>query len=157
MTGFSTVANAPRRVVPLGVHVLAGFRIKVYSFAYQEAGARQELVEAALAWAEARLTAGPTRRAHHGVGFLGVNDGNGMCQVFLDLWAEQNELHHYIQVSPKDDPSSLADPPGDYNSVCVWDLAVQCHERAAWVGHVLRNPNGPDLDNYLHDLLDGEV
>ena len=154
---MDTQSNAPRRIVPLGVHALSGFRIKVYGFGFQADGARTELVDAALEWAAQRLAAGPTRRRHHSVGFLGINDGNGMCQVFLDLWAEQNELHHYVQISPKDRPQALTDPPEDYNSVCVWDLAVQCHERNAWVGHVLRNPAGPDIDSYLADALDAEV
>jgi hypothetical protein len=31
------------------------------------------------------------------------------------------------------------------------------HERTAWVRNVLARPEGPDLDAYLGDRLDGEV
>ena len=39
---------------------------------------------------------------------------------------------------------------------CVWELAVQAHERQAWLRYVLVNPHGPDVDAYLgspHRLL----
>jgi hypothetical protein len=157
MSEFNWEANQPRRIVPGPLLSHAGFRIKTYAFAFGLSGARSELVEAAEEWARTLLATSPTKRRHHGVGFLGINDGNGSCQVFLDLWVEQNELHHYIQVAPKEDPSALKDAPDDYNSVCVWDLAVQCHERDAWVRHVLRNSDGPDIDGYLSDSLNAEV
>ncbi|HUA28811.1 MAG TPA: hypothetical protein VMC03_07990 [Streptosporangiaceae bacterium] len=35
---------------------------------------------------------------------------------------------------------------------CVWELAPLCHERAAWIRHVLQ-PGLPDLDSYLADML----
>jgi hypothetical protein len=35
---------------------------------------------------------------------------------------------------------------------CVWELAPFCHERAAWIRHVLA-PEAPDLDGYLADVL----
>ena len=35
---------------------------------------------------------------------------------------------------------------------CVWELAPFCHERFAWIRHVLR-PDEPDLHGYLADSL----
>jgi hypothetical protein len=35
---------------------------------------------------------------------------------------------------------------------CVWELAPFCHERAAWIQHVLA-PEAPDLVGYLADVL----
>ena len=34
------------------------------------------------------------------VGFLGVHDGRTSNFVFLDFWADENELHHHVFVSP---------------------------------------------------------
>lgn len=35
---------------------------------------------------------------------------------------------------------------------CVWELAPLCHERSAWIRHVLQ-PRTPDLEGYLADVL----
>ena len=70
--------------------------------------------------------------------------------MFLDRWANENELLHHYWVSPVDDPTRLVVPDPDHNSVCVWDLAAQAFEREAWVKSVLQNPSGPDIDHYLN-------
>jgi hypothetical protein len=115
------------------------------------------LVEAGKAWAARRLRERPTRQRHYGVGFLGVHDGRGENQVFLDLWVNENELLHAYVVSPPSDPAALREPPEDHNSVCVWDLAVQAFEREAWLGHVLANPAGADVEGYLGERMNGVV
>ena len=56
--------------------------------------------------------------------------------------------------STKDDPAALAHPPKDFNSVCVWDLALQTFERDAWIECVLDNPSGPDRERYLATTRD---
>jgi len=61
----------------------------------------------------------------------------------------ENELLHTVWVSPVDNPMALHEPAADHNSVCVWNLAVQCFEREAWMQTVLANPAGPDLKAYL--------
>ncbi|PYK04148.1 MAG: hypothetical protein DME63_00660, partial [Verrucomicrobia bacterium] len=38
-------------------------------------------------------------------------------------------------------------------SLCVWDLHLQSFERAAWIKHVLREPDAPDFDGYLAERL----
>jgi len=65
------------------------------------------------------MKAGPalaeTYRARriHTLGFLGIHDGRGANQVFLDLWVNENELLHVVWVSTKDDPGALVHPPPD--------------------------------------------
>jgi hypothetical protein len=126
------------------------WRLKVIGIAYGRETPDPELVEAAKRVASQYLRENRTRHATYGVGFLGVHDGRGENQVFLDRWINENELMHVYWVSPKDDPARLVVPDlSDHNSVCVWDLAVQCFERQAWVDCVLNNPSGPDLDLYL--------
>jgi hypothetical protein len=46
------------------------------------------------------LTIAATPSYH--LGFLGVHDGRTSNFVFLDYWAEENELHHHVFVSPAD-------------------------------------------------------
>ena len=125
------------------------WRLKVIGIAYGRETPEPELVTGAKRVASQYLRENRTRHASYGVGFLGVHDGRGENQVFLDRWINENELMHVYWASPKDDPGRLVVPSADHNSVCVWDLAVQCFEREAWVECVLDNSRGPDLDAYL--------
>jgi hypothetical protein len=94
---------------------------------------------------------GPT-----GHGFLGVHDGRGGNFVFVDLWEEENELHHHVVFSTAADPGPLRRATSADPIACVWDLSVIAHECAAWIRHVL-GAEAPDLDAYLEDQLNGEI
>ena len=150
-------ANAPRLIVPHGVLKHGGWRIKVYGFGYPQQGARAGLVSSGEQWAKSFIDTFAPEAEHYSVGFLGLHDGNGYCQLFIDWWAAQNELFQVVKLAKKDDPSQLYDPPPGHNIACIYDQAVQWHEREAWGRHVLRNPAGPDLDAYLEDFLQGSV
>ena len=134
------------------------WRLKVIGIAYGHETPAPGLVEAAKRVAADHLRTHPTRHAHYGVGFLGIHDGRGENQVFLDRWINENELIHTYWVSPKHEPARLIVPDmSDHNSVCVWDLAVQCFEREAWVECVLANPRGPDVEAYLARRIRADV
>ncbi len=133
------------------------WRIKVYGIAYRRSYPDSGLIAAARRKAMWWLKRGVTRHRTHSVGFLGVHDGQGSNQVFLDLWINRNELLHKVYLSSKQRPAALSPAPADYNSVCVWDLYLQGFERRAWLEHVLANPRGPDLDAYMAERLDAEV
>lgn len=143
-----------RSVRCLDVLHVGGFRLKFIAICATGDRLDNRLRDASLRFAESELHVRPTRHEHHGVGFLGVHDGEGENQVFLDLWINRNELRHTVGVSPKGNPSALVRPPEDHNSVCVWDLAVQAFEREAWLRWVLRNPAGPDLEAYMAERID---
>jgi hypothetical protein len=147
----------PRAIRFLELWAVDGWRLKVYGISTGVARPAPELTAAAKRVAEDYLRAKPTRHAHYGVGFLGVHDGHGENQVFLDRWVNENELLHAVWISSKDEPALLRVPGADHNSVCVWDLAVQCRERQAWIKSVLTNPDGPDFDAYLDDRFNGDV
>ncbi len=135
----------------------AGWRLKVYGIRYQGGLPRPELVHAARGVTEAhigRLSAGID---HYSVGFLGIHDGRGANFVFLDFWANENELYHHVFVSPTDKPEQLDYVTPSGLTACVWDLRVLCFERQAWVDAVLNNPEGPDLERYLAYRLSEEV
>lgn len=77
--------------------------------------------------------------------------------VFLSVWADENELRHLVFTSPHERPEQLVEVTGGGFIACVWDLAVLCFERAAWVETVLANPSGPDVGAYLGWWLDAQV
>jgi hypothetical protein len=148
---------SPRPIRCIDRWEIEGLRLKVYSIAYRRPVADDLLVDAARRVVSAQLREHPTRNEHHGVGFVGIHDGRGENQVFLDQWVNQNELLHSSWVSPKDAPAELLRPREDHNSVCVWDLFVQGFERQAWIDCVIGNDEGPDLEAYFARVFDGEA
>jgi len=132
----------------------AGFEIKVYGIAFGRETPQPDLLEAAK-----RLAAYTLRHleaAHHSAGFLGVHEGRERNFVFLDYWARENELHHHLFISSSREPTALvAAGPAD-PTACVWDLRLQAFEREAWVKHVLKKPDAPDLKRYFAARLTEE-
>jgi hypothetical protein len=134
-----------------------GWRLKLYGIAYRSDRPVQALVDAAVAAAQERLPRPAVSDDRYGVGFVGAHDGRGANFVFVDWWANEDELHHHAWLSSKEEPGRLrAIGPDDFTA-CAWDLAVLGHERAAWVRHVLARAQGPDLDAYLADRLSAEI
>ena len=146
-----------RSIRPLDPLAVGSFAIKVYSIALLDEPFSSKFEQASRRVAIERLEAGPTSHRTHGVGFLGIHQGFNENQIFLDLWINQNELHHTVWISPKDNDTAITLPPADFNSVCIWDLAVQAFERKAWLECVLRNPSGPDLERYLSTLMNEDA
>ncbi|BBD09850.1 hypothetical protein [Desulfovibrio ferrophilus] len=133
-----------------------GWRIKVYGIAYGREEPRSELMAAARVLARRAFPRPACEDGRYGVGYLGVHDGRGSNFVFTDWWADENELHHHVFISPSDDPEALEEFTATGVSACIWDMKVMCFERDTWVKKVLRNPDGPDLQAYLETGLEGE-
>jgi hypothetical protein len=136
----------------------AEWRIKVYSITLPGGSVNPELLgaakEAGRRWLRQPLAPG---RRYYGVGFMGVHEGTGANFVFLDWWADDNELYHQVYLSPADDPTHLQYVSPTGLACTVWDLRVLCFERQAWVDTVLANPAGPDLAAYLSRQLNEDV
>jgi hypothetical protein len=147
----------PRPIRFLEIWPESGWRLKVYGLAYQRPLPRPELIEAAKNIAHARLLEIPATLNHYRVGFLGIHDGRGANFVFVDFWANENELHHHVYVSPTDRPGQLEYVTPTGLTACVWDLRVMCFERQAWFEAVLTNAAGPDLEKYLACRLNEDI
>ena len=132
-------------------------RLKVIGITLCGERPHARLVEAAKVVAEQHVRERPTRHSHYGAGFLGLHDGRGENQVFLDLWVNENELLHTVWVSPKGDAAALRRCEEDHKGVCVWDLAVEARERELWISHLLGNARGPDVAAYLAARWDADV
>ena len=147
----------PRPIRFLELWQPAGWQIKLYGIAYGRPAPRGELIEAGKKMAQAILVTMAKKTKHYSVGFLGVHDGRTENFVFVDWWADENELHHHVFISPTDEPAELLDMTATGPMACVWDLRVIGFERDAWLSAVLRNPRGPDLDAYLNQRLNEEA
>jgi hypothetical protein len=135
----------------------AGWRLKVYGIAYRAERPRAQLLETAKRLARERLPQPAVSESRYGVGFLGVHDGRGANFVFIDWWADENELHHHVYSSASDELESLNYSTPTGLSACVWDLRVQSFERDAWLEEVLRNARGASVEGYMARRLNENV
>ncbi|MGH9524812.1 MAG: hypothetical protein ACRD3E_19995 [Terriglobales bacterium] len=135
----------------LGLWEIGGWRMKAYGLHAENTRLLPELVTAARQLA-GEVLPGDAANAY-GVGFVGIHCGRDSNFVFIDWWANQNELHHHVFVSSVEEPLRLARAPEGLSS-CVWDLQLMWFERNVWVDKVLNNSRGPDIEAYLKKVLD---
>lgn len=147
--------NRPIRFLELWQH--GAWRLKVYGIASGRPAPRDKLITAAKAVAGKRLANVAASMQHYFVGFLGIHDGQSANFVFVDWWADENELHHHVYTSPCDEPARLtyATPTGLI--ACVWDLRLMAFERKAWLDTVLKRGSGADLNAYLERRLNEDA
>ncbi len=147
----------PRPIRFLNLWEESGWRMKVYGIAYQRELPRRELTAAAKAVAREYLPQPAIAPNRYGAGFLGIHDGRGANFVFVDWWADENELHHHVFISPAAQPLALRKATPDDSQFCVWDLRVLDFERQAWLETVLTNPAGVNLEEYLARRLNEDA
>jgi hypothetical protein len=147
----------PRPIRCLGVWEVDGWQIKTYGIAYRLASPRAELIAAAQQIARRTLPHPAITDQRYGVGYVGIHDGRGANFVFVDWFADENELHHHVFIGPSDQPARLEVMTRDQPIACVWDMQVMAFERQAWLDTVLINPRGPDLSAYLACQLNVDV
>ncbi len=146
---------ARRSLRPVDVWAMYGWKVKAYSLAFRDERARPELVDAMRKLVAARLPRPAVSDAHHGAAFACAHDGETGEFVFLCWWENENELAHVVWGGAKG--SGLPERGTHQTRSCVWEAAVICHERAAWLRHVLANPSGPDLEAYFADMVSDDV
>jgi hypothetical protein len=99
--------------------------------------------------------AAATRTAAHevvpddAIGFTIAHDANAAGLGLVYWWANENEIHSRLFVSPMDDPGGL-EPVDGTGMACVWELEVIDFERKAWLEDVLK---GGDPERYLERSL----
>jgi hypothetical protein len=148
----------PRRIEFQGWRTAGRWRLKTTVVTVRGAARHfAEEVEAAQTQADALLDGLPADGADAGVASLIVHVGRAGVWLLLDWWQEGDILMHRHFFAPLDNPTRFADVAARHLGPCVWELAVQAHEREAWLRHVLANPRGPDLDAYLQDGLTAEL
>lgn len=145
----------PRPIRFLELWQPAGWRLKLYGIAYLKERPGAELIAAAKRVLEPLLAT--AAEPNYRVGFAGVHAGKTADFVFLDFWADENELHHHVFVSPIGKPEELRCVTGTGLTACVLDLRLQAFERDAWVAHVLQHGAAPDFDGYLAATLNADV
>lgn len=109
--------------------------------------------------AESAVIAGVdwTKLPTYGVGFAMVHVGKDAVFAILDYWTGENMLNHKVWVKPLAGNKPFVSLHSTSLSVCVWELAVQAHEREAWIKHVYNPAQNPNLDDYLLDVMNADL
>ena len=137
---------------------LDGWQVKTYKISPKEAFGSQEILENALAalptWME---KAGELQLPTHRSAFLIVHEGGDGVWSILSWWIGGDMLQTTTYFTPYEQPGLFRHYPNNSSMACVWELAVVCHERKAWIEHVLKKADAPDFSGYLNDILEGSV
>ncbi|MDZ8119499.1 hypothetical protein [Pontiella agarivorans] len=150
-------AYRPRPIRFLDHWEIGEWRLKAYSITYTEAPLDSILVKAARHVITERLKKSASGTKHYGVGFAGIHQGKTGNFVFVDWWADENELNHHVYVSRSDCPSELEYMTPTGLAACTWDLYLIGHERRAWVEFVLMQASNPDLAGYLMATMNAKI
>ncbi|CCD89325.1 hypothetical protein BRAD285_0571 [Bradyrhizobium sp. ORS 285] len=78
-------------------------------------------------------------------------------RLLIDRWEDGDILRHHHFKASLEDPTRFLDVSSDHYGPCVWELAVQGHERQAWIADVLANKSGPNIVSYLQKGLNAEL
>ena len=157
-SSLRTYAYAPRTIAFQGVRSVGRWRVKDTIITVRGSAAHfPDVVDAARVTADRVLGTVPDTDRDAGVAFLTVHLGTAGVWLLLDRWEDAVILRHHHFRAPVDDPTRFVDVSDQHYGPCVWELAVQAHERQAWITHVLANPDGPNLERYLADGLSGLV
>lgn len=86
------------------------------------------------------------------IGFAIVHQGLEGVWLLIDLWYGDIICQHTFRADLGDDLTFTRVEAGG-PTMCIWEMEVQAHERAALIRHIL-DPDQPDVDAYLADQLD---
>lgn len=154
MGAMSEFSYQPRPVTFLDLWEHRGWRMKLYGIAYGRSRPEASLVQRAGELAAEIL---PEASEEYGVGFIGAHQGKAGNFIFVDWWADENELHHHVFISKDGAPEDFVDATATGPTACVWDLAVIHYERNAWIETVMKRAGEEAFDAYLERRLEGTI
>ncbi len=125
-----------------------GFTIKPYSVVYEGETIMDEDWQTASQLMMQTLLPGEGVKA----AYLILHKGKDCNYLVVSQWADHNMLRMLAYRSEKKEPQNYRDVTASGLSVCVWDMQIHCHERNAYVQHILRDPENTNLIAYYEDL-----
>lgn len=154
----------PRPITFLGVESLGEWRIKLYTLRTADSEPLpRSLIESAFPVLKSHLegerepcfVAGTDwgDLESYLVGFAMIHVGTDAVFLLCDFWVGENMINHSVWVSALTSEPAWQSIQKSGTSVCVWELAVQSHERNAWIKHVYNEAALPDIEGYLADGL----
>ena len=139
----------PRRTWSTGRRELVGWTLKTYAISASGEKLETGLLDAAMAHAALHLPGATADEP--AMGFITVHSGEEAVWLRVETW--KGDILEQ-RVYRADLGSSDFQPSGfEQAAACVWELEVIHHESRAWIQHVLSDPDDPNWQAYLDDVL----
>ena len=150
----------PKRILTFeGVTRIDGAAMKTYTIRRCDHAIddrdRRDTIETSTAIVARALASTPSAQAHHGAGFVCIHFGEHAVWLLVNWWAQECMLCQRLYRADLGTTEFTEMTTGLVG--CTWELAVHCHERAAWTRHVLYDDQPHWLDRYLDDVTSGEI
>lgn len=140
----------PRPVSFLGLELVNGHRLKVYSVRHNDQPLDRARFDAGWALAMTALPQPDVSLGRPGLGFVILHQGATGDYLILSWWDRENELPTHVFVR---DANGWRSAVGG-ESFCVWDLGVIWWERETYVATVLADhPYGEE--EYITNTIEG--
>jgi hypothetical protein len=86
--------------------------------------------------------------------FLILHEAREGIWILFNYWTGGEMIQTDVCFSSFNDPDKIQSSPyKDSSLLCVWELEIFAHERAAWIKHILSNADKPKFIDYLKDTL----
>lgn len=139
----------------LGLQSIGEWQVKLYGISSLAEKLAPEFTPIALKLALKCLPQPAITETRYGVAFVTIHHAEAFNQIIVDWWEHNNELRHRVFKALPSDPMSFNDITPTGEAFCVWELAVICHEREAWLRQVLGET--PNVEGYLEDVMSGDL
>ena len=143
-----------RHVSCLELLEVDGWRVKLYAMTLGDEPLPDALLEESRELIARSLPTPAVNRVRSGAGYAIVHAGEHGDYLLLDWWHHQDLLAHHLFGAPKGQRLRYGWPQNV--CCCVFEMAVMWFERNAWYRHMLAG-DGPNLDGYLAERLEGQI
>jgi hypothetical protein len=153
--------SAPYKTRPirfLKIHQQDTWKIKIYSIS-----AKTEIADIRYITCAKQQLPGWLKKSTdysldtYNIATLMLHEIKDSCFAIINWWTDENMLQHYVYLATNENPISFKPFSNNHIVTCVWEMAVLCFERNAWVQHILKKIDAPDVNAYLAEQLNADV
>ena len=148
----------PRMVKFENIVEVNNWKVKVYSITNKKQFSAGDILENAISetpkWLEnAKILKVP----NYSIATLIVHEGIDGVWTLINWWIGGEIMQNFTYHTSLEKPNEFKPLPCDGSMACVWEMSVICHERKAWIKHILKNADTPNFDEYLADVIEGLI
>ncbi len=134
------------------------WKVKVYTITYNDEFNSEEILSNAINSLGDWLNKSKSLQLQtYNMAFLVIHEGKDGVWVLPHWWIGGEMLQKLTFYTRYEEPNKFELLPKEGSMACVWELSVICHERNAWIKHILKNADSPNFDGYLSDVIEGLI
>lgn len=131
------------------------WKIKLYSISIKNERISQINIDEALGYLDEWLSKSKLYDLeNYKIATLILHEAKEGCYAIINWWIDENMLQQFVYLKTGKEFELYSDRG---IITCVWEMAVLWHERNAWIQHVLKKNENPDIGSYLNDHLNEDI